>query len=337
VTVIYGIDAGSTHTRICVEAPGVPVFRWQVGSINPAAVGAATAVDRLHETFRVVADAAAGRPSLGWLASASIVADTAPEELAVMRALLPPGSTLLAVSNDAVPMLFAPPLADCGAVVLAGTGSAFIGCDGTTVVQLGSYEYLGSDQGSGFDIGLHGLRAALRARDGIGPPSALPESLSRHVGRDLASEARHLAAVPFPKQAVARLAPVVIQCWLGGDVVAGGVVTAAVESLAAGVAQVRRQLQLAAASGTVLAGGLVTGCAEFASFLRAAIERACGRHPLTVCTDPAATVLSCARRLAETGKGRAIGRAYLDRHVWLARPAGVGHESGDIVGYEASQ
>lgn len=301
--------------------PGMPITRRKLGSINRAAVGQAAAQDCLRETFRIVADAASGRPSMGWLATASIVPATLPGEISTMCTLLPAGSRL-AVSNDAVPLLFAPPLADRGVVVLAGTGSGFLGGDGDAVLQLGGHEYLGSDQGSAFDIGLQGLRAALRTRDGIGSPSTLPASLSRQAGRDITSEARRLAAIPFPKQAVARLAPAVIRCWVDGDEVAGAVISAAVESLVAGASQVRRALRLTRADGSVLAGGLVTGSAEFAAELAAALHRSCGPHQVTVCTDAAATVLSCARRLIGAGDGSAIGAAYLDKHVWLAQAGG---------------
>jgi N-acetylglucosamine kinase-like BadF-type ATPase len=320
MTVIYGIDAGGTRTRVYIDVPGMAVIRRELGSINRAAVGETAARECLSEIFDIIADAAAGCPSMGWLATASIVAETARYELPAMRQLLPAESRLLVVSNDAIPMLFAPPLNDRGVVILAGTGSGFLGGDGHTVLQLGGHEYLGSDQGSAFDIGLQGLRAALRARDGIGPRSALPESLSQQVGRDIASEARRLATLPFPKQAVARLAPIVIRCWLEHDEVAEAVVTAAVESLVAGAAQIRRKLCLTETSGTVLAGGLITSCAEFASTLQIAIEQSCGPHRVTICTDPTATVLSCARRLGEAGHEPAISRAYLNKHVWLTRP-----------------
>ncbi|MGO4618160.1 BadF/BadG/BcrA/BcrD ATPase family protein [Nocardia sp. 2YAB30] len=317
MTAFYGIDAGGTRTRISVQAPGRPDIRREIGSINRATVGETAARDRLRETFDIVTDATTGQVSVGWLATAGIVAETAARELSVIRGLLPEGSRLLVASNDAVPMLFAPPLTDRGAVVIAGTGSGFLGGDGETVVQLGGHEYLGADQGSAFDIGMQGLRAALSARDGIGRSSALSEALSQCASRDIAAEARRLAALPFPKQEVARLAPTVIQCWLDGDDVAGTVIATAVEALAAGAARIRELLRLSAADGTVLAGGLVTGSADFAAAVRVAIERASGPHQVTVCADPAATVLSCARRLAEAGDRPSISRAYVDRHVWL--------------------
>ncbi|WP_459550319.1 BadF/BadG/BcrA/BcrD ATPase family protein [Nocardia sp. X0981] len=311
------MDAGGTRTRISVQTPGRPDIRREIGSINRAAVGETAARDRLREAFDIVRDATAGQVSVGWLATAGIVAETAAGELSVIRGLLPEGSGLLVASNDAVPLLFAPPLTDRGAVVIAGTGSGFLGGDGETVVQLGGHEYLGADQGSAFDIGMRGLRAALSARDGIGPGSALPEAMSQFANRDIAAEARRLATLPFPKQEVARLAPTVIQCWRYGDDVAGTVIATAVEALAAGAARIRESLRLSATDGTVLAGGLVTGSADFAAAVRVAIERRSGTHQVTVCADPAATVLSCARRLVGAGDRPSIIRAYAGRHAWL--------------------
>jgi N-acetylglucosamine kinase-like BadF-type ATPase len=315
-TVIYGIDAGGTRTRIRIEAPGMPLIRGMAGSICRVAGGEAVAEERLREAFDIVAGAAAGRPSIGWLATASVVPQTAQEELSLIRRVLP-ARTRLVVSNDAVPLLFAPPLADRGVVAIAGTGSGFLGGDGRTVLHVGNHDYLGSDDGSAFDIGLQALRAVLRAGDGLGPPTRMGAALSSYVERDIAAEARRLAATPFPKPAVARLAPTVLRCWVEGDEVAGCVVDRAVESLATRVAHLRRRLELTPADGTVVAGSLVARCARFGAAVREACERSAGPHTVTVCTDPAATVLSCARRLASQREDLAVGDAYLEEHAWL--------------------
>ncbi|HEX6359935.1 BadF/BadG/BcrA/BcrD ATPase family protein [Actinophytocola sp.] len=314
---VYGVDAGGTTTRVAIEVPGRPAVRRELGSVSPAVAGKAVLRHRLREVFTVIADAARGHELVGWIAGAGIVAPSAAAELFSITALLPPRSRVTAVSNDAVPMLVAPPLAGRGAVVVAGTGSGFLGGNGDTVVQVGGHEYLGADQGSAFDIGLCGLRAALRARDGTGPPSALADALSWRMGVDVAAQARRMAALPFPKQAVAGLAPVVLGCWLDGDEVAADVVGAAVDALAAGAARVRELSGLTATDGTVVTGGLVTGLPEFAAAVRAAVEHRCGRHPVVVLTDPVAAVLSCARRVAESGERAALADAYRGQHVWL--------------------
>ncbi|MYW04695.1 hypothetical protein GT354_41790, partial [Streptomyces sp. SID3343] len=72
--------------------------------------------------------------------------------------------------------------------------------DGPPVV-IGGCEYLGSDEGSAYALGLAGLRAAVRGLDGRGPATAL---FAAAGPRELA---RRLAGEPFPKAAVAELAP----------------------------------------------------------------------------------------------------------------------------------
>lgn len=320
VTMLFAIDAGATRTRIVAEAPSGHLVRLDVGSISRASVDEAASRDRLRETFAVVVQIAAQGDSAGWLASAGVAPETISAELPAIQMVLPKEIRQLAVSNDAIPLLIAPPLTGSGVVVVLGTGSGILGGNGDAIMRLGHHDYLGADRGSAFYVGLLGLRAALRAHDGLGPPSSLATALAEYVGHDVASEARRLAALPFPKPAVARLAVPVLRCWRDHDDVAGAVVTAAVEAIAAGVARMRSALRLTAAAGTIITGGLVIGADDYGVAVRAAIHRACGVHDVTVCTDPDAKTLACAHMLVDVGGRPQVHSAYFGSHVWLLEP-----------------
>jgi N-acetylglucosamine kinase-like BadF-type ATPase len=319
MTAIFGIDAGGTRTRIVIDAPGRPPLRCEAGSISRATVDETAAREHLRETFGIVGHATAQHDSVGWVASAGVVPETISAQLMAIHELLPRRTRRLAVSNDAVPLLLTEPLLGRGVVVVAGTGSGILGGNGEMVMRIGDHDYLGGDRGSAFHIGLLGLRAALRAHDGVGPRSSLTATLSEHAGRHVVSESRRLAALPFPKQAVARLAAPVLRCWRDQDDVADAVVTAAVDALAAGTARMRGALRLPATAGTVVAGGLITGAGDFGAAVHDAIKRTCGPHDVTVCDDPAAKVLSCARTFIHADGRPAVGRTYLGTHVWLTR------------------
>ena len=61
-----------------------------------------------------------------------------------------------------------------GIVVIAGTGSGAAGRDAAgRTVRVGGHGFLLGDEGGGYWIGREAVRAALRAADGTGPPTAL--------------------------------------------------------------------------------------------------------------------------------------------------------------------
>lgn len=63
---------------------------------------------------------------------------------------------------------------ESGALALSGTGSdAFVLKDGQTLVSVGGWGPLFGDEGSGYDIGLRSMKAAIYAYDGRRPPTAL--------------------------------------------------------------------------------------------------------------------------------------------------------------------
>ena len=72
---------------------------------------------------------------------------------------------------------------DVAAVIIAGTGSmaAGISCQGEIITK-GGYGYILGDEGSGYRIGLDGIREAVRSLDGTGEHSLLGEYLLDFAG-----------------------------------------------------------------------------------------------------------------------------------------------------------
>jgi N-acetylglucosamine kinase-like BadF-type ATPase len=287
----WAVDAGGSSTTALADSG----HRWHRGSVNPASVGASVADTELTALFGAVADRLGPGPAFGWLATATVDAGTPEPELDRLAGLAAAAglSGTLVISRDIVPLLAAAPLRGRGVAVVCGTGSGFLAGDGQRPpVSVGGCEYLGSDEGGAFDIGLAGLRAAVRGADGRGRPTALGAAF----GGSVTELARALAARPFPKAAVAALAPAVCRCWLAGDAVAGEVITTALDDLVTGVRAARDRAGLAGGTwSAVLSGGVVRGCPEFAAALADRLTAELGATPRpTVVDDPAGMVLTAA-------------------------------------------
>jgi len=86
-----------------------------------------------------------------------------------------------AVLNDVIPALVNSTEQDNAIVLIAGTGSNCYGeNDQGETAKAGGLDYLLTDQGSGYDIGLKVLRAAAKSYDGRGPKTVLEEKLLKH-------------------------------------------------------------------------------------------------------------------------------------------------------------
>ena len=313
MTLLWAVDAGGSTTTAIV--PG-STARRTYGSVNPASVGVAPATRTLRAVFADVAAALGGRPGTGWVATAAVdLTGDGDREPARLRdlALAAGVRGRLLVSNDSVPWLAAPPLAGRGVVVVCGTGSGFVAAgDGGEVCRVGGCEYLGSDEGSAFDLGLAGLRAAVRAGDGRGPSTAIGARLtSLAAGRSPAELARELAAEAFPKAAVAALAPVVCDAWLDGDGPAAELVSAAVGELVLGVRAARDRAGLTGEWSVAAGGGVLRGCpplfAELDRRLRAELSVA----EVVPVDEPVAAVHAALTSRVRDGEARAPDATWL--------------------------
>ncbi|MET9108931.1 TIM barrel protein [Streptomyces zhihengii] len=287
---LWAVDAGGTTTTL--ELAGE---RTTFGSVNPASVGPETAHTTLTRLLATLAEALDGRAATGWFATATCPLPAADDVVAqlVERVRRAGVRGTVLVSNDIVPLLAAPPLGGRGVALVCGTGSGLLACDGQELVhRVGGCEYLGSDEGSAFHLGLAGLRAAVRATDGRGPATAIGQELANRFGTGVQDAARALAGVPYPKHAVAALAPLVCRAWSAGDAVAASVVSDVVDELVAGARAAAAGARLRGSWSLAIGGGVPHGSPEFAALLRQRLRELLDPVDIVETTDPVAAALS---------------------------------------------
>ena len=119
-----------------------------------------------------------------------------------------------------------------GILVIAGTGSVAYGRgeDGRTA-RCGGWGMILGDEGSGYEVGCAGLRAALMAADGRGPRTQLLNVLPDVLGVGSVEELPSWVA-RAEKAEVARIAPHVLRLADGGDAAAREIIVAAALDLA---------------------------------------------------------------------------------------------------------
>ncbi|MBO0871483.1 MAG: ATPase, partial [Micromonosporaceae bacterium] len=161
------------------------------------------------------------------------------------------------VQNDTLGILRAGAGRRWGIAVAAGAGINAVGVHPSARVArfLALGDYTG-DFGGGLDIGVSGLGAAIRARDGRGPATALATSVPRHYGlrrpEDVAI-AVHRGTIRYSELHV--LAPIVFAAAAAGDRVAEGIVAAFADEVVVMVGALIRRLHLSRTDVEVVLGG----------------------------------------------------------------------------------
>ena len=157
-------------------------------------------------------------------------------------------------------------------LILSGTGSCSFGrAPDNRTARAGGWGHVIGDKGSGYEIGLRGLQAAVHHLDRDGQWSGLGQNLLRAL---LLNEPEDLIdwAGSAAKPDIAALAVQVFEAAAKGDKTAAGILESAVESLAGdGVHCARKLARRGAPVRCVLAGGVLLGQPGFARRLRARV------------------------------------------------------------------
>ena len=241
MSVVLGIDGGGTRTRATIVANGRRLAFAEKGSIKRLRVGAESAEANLRTLLAEVL-AASGVQTVD--AATVGVASAAMPGVAewITEVFCDFGITRSEVVGDEVIALDAAVRGGPGILQIAGTGSNCIGRapDGSRECAGGWSSRLG-DEGSGYWIGLHAVRRALRAHDHE-EPSRVLQVVGRIWGTKTIDELVNLGdSTPGPD--FAALAPAISQLAEEGDPVAVGVLKQAAADLVDFVLLVRDKLR----------------------------------------------------------------------------------------------
>jgi N-acetylglucosamine kinase-like BadF-type ATPase len=188
-----------------------------------------------------------------------------------------------------------------GVLLAVGTGSIAWGRDGEgREIRVGGWGTPLSEEGSGYWLGMEGLRAVVRAADGRDPPTRLTPDLLGALGFS-----DHRELVPYvaeaPKGEVGALAPLVLEAAAGGDPAARTIVDAGLKALGRYLEAVGNQWRPSGAPFPLaLAGGLL----EKDGLLREPLLALASGKGAEIRTDPVVPVRGAARLALELARVR---------------------------------
>ncbi len=241
MSLVLGIDGGGTHTRASIVDGDKVLGHGMSGSIKHLRVGAEVAEVNLRAVLKDVY-AQAGIKGVD-AACCGIASVTMPGIREWVRSVFDDfGVKRSEVVGDQVIALDAAFKGGPGILQIAGTGSNTIGRapDGS-IESAGGWSSRLGDEGSGYWIGLHSVRRALRAYDRGEPTQVLTKVGEIWGTPDLDDLVNVGDGTPSPD--FAALAPLIYELALAGDHVAVGVLKQAAVDLTEFVLLVRDKLR----------------------------------------------------------------------------------------------
>ena len=284
---VLAVDGGNSKAELALVAPDGRLRAAVRGpTISHQAVGLETGMANLRELLAkalasarreasgTVAPPAAGEEAgpvaeigVFCLAGADYPSDVrmltgAIEALGIARRVV--------VLNDTFAALRAGTHRPWGVVLICGQGinGAAIAPDGRTA-RFDALGDISGDWGGAGDVGQAGLAAAVRARDGRGPATALEKLVPAFFGVRSASDlTRALYTERIPQRRVAELCPVVFGAAREGDVVARGILIRLADELVAMAGALIRRLRMTEMDPEVVLGGGVFQADDAAFYAR---------------------------------------------------------------------
>ena len=273
---------------------GVDIGRAESGPANPLAVGFETAAANAKQAAEAACQRAGGLRAVDaacvGLAGVGLPSSAEKMREALRRVGFPPRTLL---THDARIALAGAAGRDSGAALIVGTGSICYGrAESGAEARCGGWGALLDDAGSGYVIGLAGLRAAMRAYDGRLDSRVLLESALEFCGIDSAEEMVAWKGL-VQKSAVAEFAPRVFSAAEAGCPEAARIIQKGAEELAKMAAVVADKLGSGVSARVWTAGGLAKAYPSYMS----AIAEASSLSVIPAQNDSVAGAVFLAKRL----------------------------------------
>jgi N-acetylglucosamine kinase-like BadF-type ATPase len=292
---VLGVDGGNSKTdALLLDESRRVVASVRGPTVSHQAVGMAEGMARLQALVDELRTAAgvgsAAIPAAAVLALAG--ADYPSDERRLRAAIAPLGlATRVDVINDTWAGLRAGTDRGWGIVLICGSGTNAAGLapDGRRW-RFPAVGEIAGDWGGGGDIGMEGLRAAVRAWDGRGPSTTLKERIPEAAGLRRVESLVRVLYEGRTSLRVRSFAPVVFRAAMDGDAVARAVIDRQADELAAMARAIARRLRLTRSDADVVLAGAVfeTDDAAFFARLETGVRRAIPRARLVRCSRPPA-------------------------------------------------
>ncbi len=310
MSLFLGFDAGGTKTDCTlIDGAGRLLAETRGSGANPMRAGFARACDVLGETAqRALSEAGRNAENIRAICAGIAGAGrprVARRMLSYFTHAFPHAAVrvitdielALSAATDEGPAL----------VIIAGTGSAVGGRNSAgQVARAGGWGPWIGDDGSAYDIGRRAVKAALSARDGVGPATLLGDKIL------LAQETHDWEVVrgriaKRPDSVFPPLFPLVTAAAVAGDIVSQEILASAGKSLAELAASVIRILNLQKESFLIAkSGGVFSEPSQLESILSAELLRAAPKariEPLRVSPARAAAELARKSLVASVAHG----------------------------------
>jgi glucosamine kinase len=260
--ILIGLDIGGTKTHAIRLEDGAVTAEAIAGSANVQNVSREAASTALAEVF-----SALGSDADRVIAGAGGI-DTANDAVALAALISPfaPQAEIRAVHDSR--LVLAAGRARRGIAVIAGTGSAVWGTDGSgNEARAGGWGYLLGDEGSGYWLGRELVRHALRRRDQGLEPDALTQALLADCS--LADPVELIAHFhgPTGRRYWAQRSRLVVEA--AADPAAAELLAVAAKDLARLIRQVAGRLDISGP--VILGGGLGANVPQLAAGIAAAL------------------------------------------------------------------
>ena len=288
---VLGVDGGNSKTEaLLLDASGGVLASVRGPTVSHQAVGMAEGMTRLAALVaRLRAEAGLATGDVVDAAVLALAGADYPSDERQLRAAIAPFDLAVRVEvvNDTWAGLRAGTDRGWGIVLIcgAGTNAAGLAADGRRwrFPAVGS---ISGDWGGGGDIGMEGLRAAVRAWDGRGPSTILRQRIPEAAGlRRVDSLVKTLYEGPDWLR-VRSFAPVVFQAAMDGDAVARAIIDRQADELAGMAGAIATRLRMRRSDPDVVLAGAVFGTQDAAFFerLEAGVRRVVPRARLMRCS-----------------------------------------------------
>ena len=274
---VVGVDGGATRIRCVLADEEGRTLAQSEGGAGLLGAGEDRAVaDRILEQARYLASESGASLPIDALCAglAGVAGGPAAREYVELRVREAAVARSVLIAPD-YEVAFLDAFGHGGGIlIIAGTGSVAVGRSGEDpLVRVGGWGSLIGDEGSGYRVGLRGVRAAIRAAEDRNPPSSLTESLFGALSVESAREVFEWSK-GVTKAEVAALAPRVIEEADRGDEVACQIAARAVEELVQHAEGLARTVSLVEHPAVALVGGLVEPGGLLRDRVVLALERA---------------------------------------------------------------